>query len=217
MTKEEQYKSLVEDRKGCEKCIKCGLINPSQIEDGEYDKGQFIGPWTRWQGNLNADIMIVGQDWGSQAEFKKMKGEDNKENPTNKFLSELMKELPSQSFFLTNAALCIRKGKAQGGLNEEWLFNCRSYLKEQIDIIKPKVIIALGQKTFYAVLGALELERNASIKFQKLVDEGARTHEGMQILPVFHPGGLGIRNSGGKDAQKALWREIGNQILTSQT
>jgi DNA polymerase len=29
-----------------------------------YDNQGHIGPWTQWQGNLNAELMIVGQDWG---------------------------------------------------------------------------------------------------------------------------------------------------------
>ena len=68
MTKEEQYNALVEKRKACKKCSNCGLINPSQIESGKFDSDE-IGPWTRWHGNLNADVMIIGQDWGREAEF----------------------------------------------------------------------------------------------------------------------------------------------------
>lgn len=212
MMKEEQYKTLVKERKECESCINCGLINPSQIKNGMYDTDDAIGPWTCWHGNLEADIMIVGQDWGSQREFEAMSGVDRVSNPTNTFLRELMEELPNSSFFLTNAALCIREGKAQGGLNDEWLFNCRPFLKRQIDIIEPKAVIVLGQKTFYAVLSALDLGRNSSTKFKELVNEKPKEYGKTRIFPAFHPGGLGIRNSGGKDAQKALWKEISRNL-----
>lgn len=211
MTKNEQYNALVEKRKSCNDCINCGLINPSQIKNGDFDSDE-IGPWTRWHGNLHADVMIVGQDWGSEKEFVAMKGIDRETNPTNTFLRELMNELPTSSFYLTNAALCIRKGKAQGGLNDEWLFNCRSYLKEQIDIVSPKAVIALGQKTFYVLLSSLDIERNANIKFKNVVNKSAWTYGETQIFAAFHPGRLGIRNSGGKDVQKELWKKIGKSI-----
>lgn len=60
-----QYQALVEDRKMCNACTGLipKMINPSSIESGKYDTDQ-IGPWTQWQGDLNAELMIVGQDWG---------------------------------------------------------------------------------------------------------------------------------------------------------
>lgn len=212
MTKEEKYKLLVERRKGCEKCFNCGLVNPSQIKNGEYDSEQ-IGPWTQWQGNLEADIIIVGQDWGSQAEFKKMEGKDSPKNPTNKFLKELMEELSNNSFFITNAALCIRKEGAQGGLNDEWLFNCRPFLIKQIEIIEPTTIIALGQKTFYSVLRALKLERTGihSTTFKNLVDGNPIEHGGVKIFPVYHPGAYG-QMSRKEPEQKEDWKRINSYL-----
>ena len=59
--KSERYFQLVEARKACTACA--GLSNPSTFHEGEFDSAQ-IGPWSRWQGNLNAAVMIVGQDWG---------------------------------------------------------------------------------------------------------------------------------------------------------
>ena len=40
------------------------LKEPSEIENGKYDKEDSIGPWSLWQGNLEAQILVIGQDWG---------------------------------------------------------------------------------------------------------------------------------------------------------
>jgi len=55
------YRVLVEERKTCRVCE--GLINPSDCAGGVYDS-EHIGPWSRWQGNLDSELMVVGQDWG---------------------------------------------------------------------------------------------------------------------------------------------------------
>lgn len=38
-----------------------GLKNPAAVEGGKYDSQQ-IGPWTLWAHDLNADVMVVGQE-----------------------------------------------------------------------------------------------------------------------------------------------------------
>ena len=45
----------------CARCV--GLINPTRCASGVYDSEE-IGPWARWQGDLDVELMVVGQDWG---------------------------------------------------------------------------------------------------------------------------------------------------------
>ena len=60
------YAALVRARKSCRACT--GLINPAACDGGTKDSDQ-IGPWSLWQGNLNADLVIVGQDSGDTRYF----------------------------------------------------------------------------------------------------------------------------------------------------
>ena len=60
------YAALVRVRRSCRACP--GLINPADCDGGIHDSDQ-IGPWTLWQGNLRADLVIVGQDWGDTRYF----------------------------------------------------------------------------------------------------------------------------------------------------
>jgi len=116
------YRALVEERKSCARCAALGLTNPASPELRYLDSDQ-IGPWTRWQGDLNADLIVVAQDWGDVAGFIRQSGVDN-ESATNRMLCMLLAHagvqltLPPASsnasrVFLTNAVLCLKLGDAQ--------------------------------------------------------------------------------------------------------
>jgi hypothetical protein len=51
------YAALVRTRKDCR--ARSVLVNPAACDGGIHDSEQ-IGPWSLWQGNLNADLVIVG-------------------------------------------------------------------------------------------------------------------------------------------------------------
>ena len=82
-----EYAALVSDRKACHRCS--GLFNPSEVEHGSLDSNQ-IGPWSLWQGNLEAALMVVGQDWGDVAYFPKNRGRGLARSGTNRALVELL-------------------------------------------------------------------------------------------------------------------------------
>ncbi|MEO8593833.1 MAG: hypothetical protein ABI759_10975 [Candidatus Solibacter sp.] len=65
------YAALVAARRSCRACA--GLINPAACDGGNHDS-EAIGPWSLWQGNLNARLVIVGQDWGDTGYFTANKG-----------------------------------------------------------------------------------------------------------------------------------------------
>lgn len=58
--------------------------------------------------------------------------------------------------------------------------NCKQYMMEQIDIIKPKIIITLGEFPTRSLL---------DFKFKKFSDVVGIIHEvnGLNILPIYHP------------------------------
>lgn len=153
--KASQYASLTQERKGCTRCV--GLQNPSQVEQGKYDS-EHIGPWSLWQGNLNADIMVIGQDWGDVEFFTKNKGADPEGNPTNQNLAKLLRTIgveigspgtPTPSpVFLTNAVLCLKDGGLQGPTDREWFTNCGYYLQRLYQLVNPVVVVTVGKGAF---------------------------------------------------------------------
>src|SRR5258706_2082772 len=86
-----QYLELVQKRKNCGDCEY--LKNPSRCREGAYDNSGHIGPWTQWQGNLNAEVMVIGQDWGREGYYIKHKGLEKDENATNRAIFELLSSI----------------------------------------------------------------------------------------------------------------------------
>jgi DNA polymerase len=161
----DEYAALVARRKACRACV--GLTNPSALDAGVFDSDQ-IGPWSRWQGSLSAELMIVGQDWGDTRYFRKYQGWDYERNPTNLTLISLLESVgitiaapPSgadhPSVFLTNAVLCLKEDGLQGPVTPQWFANCSSFLRRQVEIVGPKVLVSLGNKALQSVRGAFGL------------------------------------------------------------
>lgn len=131
-----------------------GLLNPSQIEGGRYD-ADVLGPWSRWQGNLHADVVVVGQDWGDLPYFTKNFGVDDPNEPTCRNLSTLALEAgwdlgspiapKPQRLFFTNAVLGIRAAKGKSGpVSDAWIKDSLPFLMGILEIVRPKAILTLG-------------------------------------------------------------------------
>ena len=66
-----------------------GLCNPSAKELRHFDSDE-IGPWTRLHGDLNASLMVIGQDWGDVDYFVSNGGLDKLNNPTSQLLYDVI-------------------------------------------------------------------------------------------------------------------------------
>ena len=216
-TKSAQYEALVASRKACRKCADAGLTNPVCVQAGAFD-GPDIGPWTRWNGDLNARVLVVGQDWGDVASLVRQRGLDN-DSATNKMLRELLaavgllvkappEQAPRSGIFLTNAALCLKDGGAQAAVRLEWITNCAdAFLKQQIDLVRPKVVVTLGERAFLAVRHAFRLR---PISFRRAVNKFAHIAlpNGSQLVPVYHCGQRILNTHRKRDAQFEDWLRV---------
>ena len=75
--KKDEFRRLVEDVSKCHICER--LVTLPHIENSEClendDHGldtdrPYINHWNLWQGNLDADIMVIGQDYGRKEKNK---------------------------------------------------------------------------------------------------------------------------------------------------
>jgi len=214
------YMQLVEKRK--KYAFHEGLLNPSRIENGKYDSGMHIGSWSKWQGNLDAKILVVGQDWGDLNYFIKSKGCDSDENPTSKNLVELFKTLdidiglpnnPNKNapVFFTNAILGIKDGGMSSDVKSKWIKEgANEFLKPLIDIVSPAIIITLGKKPYDAIAEIYKLKKND--RLNTLIDNvPIELQDKILLFPMFHCGGLGLRNRS-LTVQKKDWEKIENYI-----
>jgi DNA polymerase len=216
------YANLVSAREACRLCAHCGLTNPSTVDGGEHDSRQ-IGPWTQWQGHLDAELMIVGQDWGDVRYFHENAGRDKPSNPTNLMLARLLRSIgieigspddpsPAAPVFLTNAVLCLKDGGLQAKVRPEWFINCgRAFLRAQIELVNPAVVVGLGQRAFEAVLSAFDLPI-PPFRQAVLSAEGTLLPNGSRLLAVYHCGMRILNTHRPEAAQLADWRRIGGAL-----
>ncbi len=220
MEKQERYAELVRERKSCQRCQ--GLTNPSMVEGGVWDSGE-IGPWSRWQGNLNAALLVVGQDWGDTRYFLSNEGWERPRNPTNSTLIKLLNSIgihigPSGSrdrqnvVFFTNAILCLKEGGLQGAVHRDWFCNCAPYLRQQIDIVSPRVVVGLGKMAFDSVVRAYELKPP---RFRPAVEypHGLRLPNGSLLFAVYHCGARILNTHRPFQDQVRDWQRIGRALF----
>lgn len=217
-SKQQKYLELVEKRKQCELCKGSGLTNPSSY--GCLDSNQ-IGPWSRWQGNLDAKLMVIGQDWGTTRYFEKWEGLDQPTgSTTNEHLMTLLIHIGIKidrafvaekgEVFFTNAILCLKEGTLQSKVKSEWFQNCgERFLKPLIELIHPKIVVPLGEKACDAVIKAYNLPVKRS-KYKDVVEAGGiALPEGILLFPVYHCGARIINTHRNMEAQLKDWERIG--------
>ena len=222
IAKTEEYRQLVARRKDCRACVPLSMTNPSVCANGQYDT-EHIGPWTQWQGSLDADLMVVGQDWGGCEYFIDEKGVETDDNDTNTNLQMLLASLgyeiglprePRKSdgrLFFTNAVLCLKPGRLTGSVRAGCFKNCGvDFLRPQIELVQPKAVVTLGLLAYQAVMRAYGRRPRTSMR------DAVETIELLgpsTLIPVFHCGYYGTL-SRNLEEQKHDWRRI-KALLTT--
>lgn len=213
--REAAYREVVADRKACRLCMPRGLTNPSTLE---FDSDE-IGPWTLWQGKLDAELLVVGQDWGDVAFFVNHAGnEAGVPNPTNKALQRLLTsigiEIPpprvdprAGAAFFTNAVLCLKENGLQGTIQDGWFQNCASFLRRQIEIVSPIVVVALGYAAYRSVCRAFQIRPLPTLREAVALEVSAELPNGTILVAVYHCGNRGTQAR--PLAQQALdWERV---------
>ena len=167
---------LTKSRRKCNACAyvqnKTDVVLYNSATDPNTDVPT-IGQWTMWNGNLNAEYMIVGQDWGTKKYFldfkaqKKLTGDIPCEldNTTNKNLATCIMELNSEwdilkmdgierndryPLYFTNEILCYKDEQyMNASIPAACYRECSGiFLLEQINIVEPNVVVLLGSDAF---------------------------------------------------------------------
>ena len=215
MDKSAQYKQLVTRRKDCRLCVPLNMTNPSVCADGRYDT-EHIGPWTQWQGSLDAEVMGIGQDWGGRDYFIDEKGVETDDNETNTNLQILLASIgyeiglprqprKSDGLFFTNAVLCLKPGRLTGSVKAGCFINCGvGFLKPQIELLQPKAVVTLGLLAYKAAMRAYGRRPRTSMR------DAVQTTEVLgpsTLVPVYHCGYYGSL-SRNLEEQKKDWQRV---------
>lgn len=151
---------FIEKYSNCRACVLCE--NRTQVVFG--------------RGTMPAPLLIIGEAPGQD--------EDKQGKPfvgrSGKLLDRLLKEMDVQDyeFYITNVCLC-RPPDNRDPLPEE-IEACRQRLSEHVEMIDPKVILALGRFAAQALSGSKE-------KITQLRTHNGLYYEGIPMVAEFHP------------------------------
>lgn len=135
-------------------------------------------------GNLNPRVLFIAEAPGRQGGDRTrvpLSGDQSGRNFA-RFLSHI--NLPREEIFITNAVLC--NPRKPSGANRKptgaEVTNCSAYLRRQIEILDPQVIVTLGAVS----LAALRLVEYHELS---LKESAGQVHEwnGRLLVPVYHP------------------------------
>jgi DNA polymerase len=151
-------------------------------------------------GNPDADIMFVGEAPGAD--------EDAQGEPfvgrAGQLLTKIIKAMgfPREEVYIANVLKC-RPDVPAGSFGNRpptprEMQTCRPYLMEQIDIIKPKVIVALGAVAVEGLLGTRAPMRELRGRWDSF--------NGTPLMITYHPAYL-LRNQSPSEKRK-VWEDM---------
>ena len=155
------------------------------------------------QGNINANLMFIGEAPGVDEDLQGIPfiGE------AGKLLTSLIEKMgfKRQDVYITNTVKCHPPANREPFESE--IKTCFDYLKREIEIVSPKVIMTLGKVSTYALM-----EMKSKLKEIQISKIRGQVffYSGITVIPTFHPAYL-LRNRKDKwltweDAQEAIRR-----------
>lgn len=150
------------------------------------------------EGNPEADLMFVGEGPGREEDLqaRPFVGE------AGKVLSSLIGKMGfrRQDVYIANVVKC--RPPMNRDPEEEEIATCLPFLRRQIEIIRPRVIMCLGRISSHIIIGMKTPISRLRGRFY--------SYQGIPVMPTFHPAYL-MRNPKDKwltwdDAQQVLER-----------
>lgn len=181
---------------------------------GDFQNGRFecdhVSPWTKSGRNLDATIMIIGQDWVSADVLASYAPDSpvaergfDAAFPTNANLDRLLRDhfgLERGQCYLTNLFAFIKPDNASTSIPiRDLISSARDFTLEEIRIIAPQLVICLGLRTFQA------LARAASKKKPRNIEQAINSpfsYVNSMVHCVAHTGAFGMNNRGRAQVDK---------------
>lgn len=145
------------------------------------------------EGNENADIMFIGEGPGEDEDLSGRPFVGKAGQLLTKIIENGMK-IPREQVYIANIVKCRPPANRDPMPDEAQC--CIGFLKEQISIVKPKVLILLGKVAMKNLLG---IESSMS-----KARETTYEYEGIKVFVTYHPSAL-LRNEAYK---RPVWEDI---------
>ena len=151
--KKELFKQLCSDVNKCDKC--------KRLKDN-------IKNLSKNNGDLDSKVIFIAKAPGKGA---KETGYPLKGDPIGNNFEKLLEhiQLKREDVFITNTIICNAhvNGNKYIDINKEEIETCNKYLKKTIDIVKPRVVVTLGEDALEAIKSikkhTYSLKKNAAI------------------------------------------------------
>ena len=170
-----KIEKIIELRDECYSCTKCPLHKGDQ---------RVKSPHVFGRGNINATIMVVGQNPGYNETVKKKPFIGPAGINFDRFLKEI--GLERRQVYITNTVKCYTTGNRAPQPHE--VSSCKSILKREVELIKPKVIVALGNYALRYFTGKMGMSQ--------VHGQLIRSEEfDVDVFPMYHPSPMNMNKS----------------------
>jgi uracil-DNA glycosylase len=193
---------------GLDRCI-------GDYHDGAYEC-DFVSPYTKSAGNVDAQIFILLQDWSSDESLRGPLDSDcdilhyglSRNWPTTKRLVELLEthfDVELEEVFATNLFPFVKSGGTSSKIPMQDLVRAaREFGLPQIRIVRPTLVVCLGLDTFNAVRTASGHTR--ADRMDEAIASPFTIYDA-RIWCQAHTGARG-QNSRGRERVAEDWREM---------
>ena len=167
MNKEKDTKEIEKEVK---KCKKCGLHKTR--------KNTVFG-----FGSIDADIFFIGEAPGRSEDLQGLPFVGR----AGRLFDELLNSigLKRDEVYISNILKC-RPPRNRNPLKNE-IEQCKYYLIKQIEIIKPKIIVPLGNFASSFVFELFNLNKNKISEIHGKVFKTTKDEYMIKIIPLYHP------------------------------
>ena len=167
--RQEEFDALVAEAGACRRCA--AMCGRSAVLSGR-------------NGRVGARVMFVGEAPGRQGGDRTrvpFSGDQSGRN-FSRYLASI--NLAREEVFITNAALCNPRGEtgANRRPTREEVSNCSEFLRRQIEVIAPAVVVTLGAVS----LAALRAVEYHPLTLKENVGQ-IRGWNGRLLVPLYHP------------------------------
>ena len=191
---------------------------------GDFHGGIFecdhVSPYTKSGNNVDAEIMVVGQDWSSTDRLSREPPDMQSAElgytpnlPTNKNLDDLLMRhfgLTRAECYLTNLFPFVKQGNLSAKIPLKDLIDCaQRFTLKEIKIVSPQIVVCLGIATFNA------LRRASGIKRAQDIDHGVKSpfrFEHSNVHCVAHTGVQGM-NERGREQVERDWQRMAMSLV----
>lgn len=158
------------------------------------------------EGRVDAKLMLVGLGPGyhENLQGKPFVG------AAGKFLDELLElaGLKREEVYITNVIKCYLPDNE---VTEEEIKACTPYLDRQIEIIKPRIILTLGNVSASYILHKFGFKHESMGKIHGKVFQINNLLLQAKIVPMYHPAAA-LYNPGMKMTLRVDWKNLKNEI-----